>query len=145
MRHRKRGRKFGRKTAPRRALRRDVVKGLFTHGRITTTLARAKEFRSYAEKMITIAKKAAAAGAAGDRIEALNGYRRLLQELHDETIVARLIETIGPQYTDRPGGYTRVLRHANGRLGDNAPTALFELVDFVEQADAPVETEEASA
>ena len=87
MRHRKRGRKFGRKTDPRRALRRDVVKGLFTHGRITTTIARAKEFRPYAEKLITLGKKAAAARASGDQIEALNAYRRLIQELHDETVV----------------------------------------------------------
>ena len=71
MRHRKRGRKFGRKTDPRRALQRDIVKGLFTHGRITTTLARAKEFRPYAEKLITVGKKAAAARAAGDEVEAL--------------------------------------------------------------------------
>ncbi len=130
MRHRKSGRKFGRKTDPRRALRRDVVKALFRHGRITTTLAKAKEFRPYAEKMITIAKRGAAARAADDTITALNAYRRLLKELHDESIVAHLIEEIGPQFTDRPGGYTRILQHAKGRLGDNAPTALFELVTF---------------
>ena len=137
MRHRKRGRKFGRKTDPRRALRRDVVNSLFRHGRITTTLARAKEFRSYAEKMITIAKRGAAARAAGDTVTALNAYRRLLSELHDETMVAKLIEEIAPPFADRPGGYTRLLRHAKGRLGDNAPTALFELLTY-QAAPAPV-------
>ncbi len=144
MRHRKRGRKFGRKTDPRRALKRDVVNSLFLHGRITTTLARAKEFRSYAERMITIAKRGAAARAAGDRIAALTVYRRLLSELHDESIVVHLIDEIAPRFADRPGGYTRVLRFANGRLGDNAPTALFELVDH-EPAAAPAATDEASS
>jgi len=130
MRHRKRGRKFGLQTDQRRALRCHVVCALFRHGRIDTTLARAKDFRPYAEKLITIAKRGAAARAAGDAESALNAYRRLLQELHDEDVVARLIGEIGPVYADRPGGYTRILRHATGRLGDNAPVALFELVDF---------------
>ena len=129
MRHRKTGRKFGRQTSQRHALRRHVVCALFEHGRITTTVARAKEFRPFAEKMITVAKRGAAARAAGDDLTALNAYRRLLKDLHDETIVARLIEDIAPVYANRPGGYTRMLRHAHGRLGDNAPTMLFELVD----------------
>ena len=129
MRHRKSGRKFGRQTSQRHALRRHVVCALFEHGRITTTVARAKDFRPFAEKMITVAKRGAAARAAGDDVTALNAYRRLLKDLHDETTVARLIEEIAPIYANRPGGYTRILRHAHGRLGDNAPTALFELVD----------------
>ncbi len=129
MRHRKSGRKFGRQTSQRHALRRHVVCALFAHGRITTTVARAKDFRPFAEKMITIAKRGAAARAAGDDVIALNAYRRLLKDLHDETTVARLIESIAPIYADRPGGYTRMLRHAHGRLGDNAPTVVFELVD----------------
>ena len=144
MRHRKSGRKFGRQTSQRHALRRHVVCALFEHGRITTTVARAKDFRPFAEKMITVAKRGAAARAAGDDVTALNAYRRLLKDLHDETTVARLIEEIAPVYADRPGGYTRILRHAHGRLGDNAPTALFELVDRESIASGDAEVEEAT-
>lgn len=130
MRHRKRGRKLSRTSNQRNALKRHVVCALFEHGRITTTLTKAKEFRPYAERMITIARRAGAARAAGDAPTALTGFRRLLSELHDETIVTKLVQEIGPAFADRPGGYTRVLRHARGRLGDNAPTAVFELVNF---------------
>ena len=135
MRHRKRGRKFGRQTSQRRALKRHVVCALFQHGRIDTTLARAKDFRPFAEKLITIAKRGAAARRVGDKYTALTAFRRLLMELHDETIVTKLMDRIGPAYADRPGGYTRILRHATGRLGDNAPVALFELVDFVDEGE----------
>ena len=142
MRHRKTGRKFGRQTSQRHALRRHVVCALFEHGRITTTVARAKDFRPYAEKLITIAKRGAAARSAGDDVTALNAYRRLLKELHDEPTVARLIADIAPVYANRSGGYTRILRHAHGRLGDNAPTALFELVDRESIAGDEAEAEE---
>jgi len=67
----------------------------------------------------------------------------MLKELHDEDITSLLLSRIGPAFADRPGGYTRILRHAKGRLGDNAPTAVFELVDY--SADAEVEPEEAAA
>jgi len=130
MRHGNTGRKLGRKAAPRRALRRHVVCSLFTHGRIETTISKAKEFRPWAERMITIAKRGAAARAAGDTVTALNAYRRLIAELHDESVVVKLIEEIAPPFADRPGGYTRVLRTAKPRLGDNATTAVFELVSF---------------
>jgi large subunit ribosomal protein L17 len=130
MRHQVKGRKFGRKSGPRNALRRDVVNSLFRHGRITTTLPRAKEFRPWAERLITIAKKGAAARAKGEAIVALNAYRKLLSELHDETIVAKLVAEIGPLFADRPGGYTRVVRLTKVRKGDAAQTALFELVTY---------------
>jgi large subunit ribosomal protein L17 len=130
MRHQNKGRKFGRKSGPRNALRRDVVNSLFRHGRITTTLPRAKEFRPWAERMITVAKRAAAAKGAGDKVRALNAYRKLVAELHDEGIVAKLVAEIGPRFADRPGGYTRIVRIAKPRKGDAAPTAFFELVDF---------------
>jgi len=150
MRHRKSGRKFGRQTSQRHALRRHVTCALFEHGRITTTVARAKDFRPFAEKMITIAKRGAAARAAGDDITALNAYRRLLKDLHDETTVARLIEEIGPANANRPGGYTRMFRNAHGRLGDNAPTVIFELVEretiaVADDTEATDSTETASA
>ncbi len=149
MRHRKRGRKFGRKTDPRHALRRDVVNALFRHGRIVTTIAKAKEFRPWAERLITIARRGAAARAADDQATALNAYRRLLKDLHDERIVHALISDIGPRFADRPGGYTRIMRVARGRLGDNAPTVVFELVDYdpspayADVADSDTESESA--
>lgn len=130
MRHQVKGRKFGRKSGPRNALRRDVVNALFRHGRITTTLPRAKEFRPWAERMITVARRGAAAKASGDTVRALNAYRKLVSELHDESIVAKLVSEIGPAFADRPGGYTRIVRLAKVRKGDAAPTALFELVNF---------------
>jgi len=122
------GRKLGRKTGPRHALRRHVVGALFLHGRIETTISKAKEFRPWAERLITIAKRGAAARAAGDRVAALNVYRRLLAEIHDESLVVKLIEELGPRFADRPGGYTRILRKAKPRVGDNATTAVFELL-----------------
>jgi len=130
MRHQVKGRKFGRKSGPRNALRRDVVNSLFRHGRITTTLPRAKEFRSWAERMITVAKRGAAARGKKDAVTALNAYRKLLSELHDETIVAKLVAEIAPRFADRPGGYTRVVK-LGPRQGDAAPMAYLELVDYV--------------
>jgi large subunit ribosomal protein L17 len=144
MRHQSKGRKFGRKSGPRNALRRDVVNSLFRHGRITTTLPRAKEFRSWAERMITVAKRGAAARGKGDSIGALNAYRKLLSELHDETIVAKLVAEIGPAFADRPGGYTRVVRLTKVRKGDAAPTAIFELVNYEPAAAEPEESAAAS-
>src|SRR5262245_16924641 len=144
MRHQTKGRKFGRKSGPRNALRRDVVNSLFRHGRITTTLPRAKEFRPWAERMITIAKKGAAARGKGDAVTALNAYRKLLSELHDETIVAKLVAEIGPLFADRPGGYTRVVRLTKVRKGDAAPTALFELVTYEPPAPEAEESAKAS-
>jgi large subunit ribosomal protein L17 len=136
MRHKSKGRKFGRKSAPRNALKRDVVNALFRHGRITTTLPRAKEFRAYAERMITFGKRGAAAAKAGDKVRALNAYRRLVSELHDESIVAKIVSEIAPAFADRPGGYTRVVKLTKVRKGDAAPTALFELVNYEPAAPA---------
>ena len=141
MRHRKSGRKFGRKTGPRRALERGVVQGLFQHGRIITTLARAKEFRSPAEKLITLARRGNAARERGDKPGFLHCYRRAISELggnkQAQRLAKQLFDDIAPQFRDRSGGYTRVVRHWRGRLGDNAPQAVFELVGY--QPTAPAE------
>jgi large subunit ribosomal protein L17 len=142
MRHGNVGRKLGRKSAQRTALRRHIVTSLFRHGRIETTLPKAKEFRPWAERMITIAKRGAAARAAGDTNTALNAYKRLISELHDEPIVVKLVEEIAPQFADRPGGYTRILRTPKPRLGDSATTAVFELLSYDAEAAA---TERAAA
>lgn len=138
MRHRKTGRKFGRKSGPRRALERSIVQSLFLHGRIETTLAKAKEFRSPAEKLITLARRGVAARERGDGKGFLHCYRRAIAELGGNRIANRiakqLFEEIAPQFRDRNGGYTRVIRHWKGRLGDNAPRAIFELVGYTPAA-----------
>ena len=118
MRHRVRGRKFGRSMEHRIALKRNILKALFTHGRIVTTLAKAKEYRPYAEKMITLARE-----------KSLHRIRRAASLLgNDREVVRRLFDVIGPQFKDRPGGYTRILKLNKPRLGDNAPRAIWELV-----------------
>jgi len=134
MRHRKSGRKFGRKAAPRRALERGIVQSLFQHGRIVTTLAKAKEFRSPAEKLITLARRGNTAKERGDVPAFLHCYRQAVAELggnrQANAVTKQLFEEIAPQFRDRNGGYTRVIRHWKCRLGDAAPQAVFELVGY---------------
>ena len=141
MRHRKSGRKFGRKSGPRKALERSIVQSLFEHGRIVTTLARAKEFRSPAEKLITLARRGVAARERKDTPGFLHCYRRAIAELGGNRTAHRLAKTlfdeIAPQFRDRNGGYTRVIREWRGRLGDNAPVAVFELVGYEPAAAEP--------
>jgi large subunit ribosomal protein L17 len=138
MRHRKSGRKFGRKTGPRRALERSIVQSLFQHGRITTTLAKAKEFRSPAEKLITLARRGNVAKEKGDKPAFLHCFRQAVAELggnrQANRLARQLFDDIAPQFRDRSGGYTRVVRHWRGRLGDNAPQAVFELVGYTPAA-----------
>ena len=119
MRHRKTGRKLGRNSSHRKALGRNLVSSLFEHGRITTTVEKAKEYRQMAEKMITLAKT-----------RNLHNIRRAVSILQNKTVVKKLFEEIAPRYLDRPGGYTRILRLQKNRLGDNASQAVFELVGY---------------
>ena len=128
MRHRKKGRKFGRTAEHRTALKRNLLKALFTHGRITTTLAKAKEYRPEAERMITLAK-----------VRNLHRIRRAASLLgNDKTVVKKLFDEIGPAFQERPGGYTRILKLAKPRLGDGAPRAILELVGESERRAAAV-------
>lgn len=121
MRHRKHGKKLGRNSAHRIALKRNLVRSLFlsVDGReyIVTTKEKAKFAKPFAEKLITLAKE-----------KTLHNYRRGLQLLRDEDAVNVLFEKIGPRYRNRPGGYTRILRTANKRLGDRASQVLFGFV-----------------
>jgi len=119
MRHRRRGRHLGRTSAHRVAMRRNLVNNLFLVGRIKTTPAKAKEIRSMAEKLITMARKGG-----------LASFRRALALLDDKYIVRRLFKELAPRYTDRPGGYTRILHlpMSRNRLGDNAPQVIMELL-----------------
>ena len=117
MRHGDKQRKFNMPKSQRRALFANLTNALLTHEQITTTLPRAKELRSFADGMITFAKK-------GD----LNSRRLAAAFLRDEEVVAKLFSTLGPRYKDRNGGYTRVLK-SGFRYGDCAPMAIIELVD----------------
>ena len=95
----------------------NLASALFEHGRITTTEAKAKRLRPYAEHLITFGKR-------GD----LHARRQVLKRLTDKSVVHTLFADIGPRYADRPGGYTRILKLGN-RKGDNAPMAIIELVE----------------
>jgi large subunit ribosomal protein L17 len=97
----------------------NLVKSLIEHGRINTTLARAKEMRSLAERCVTYAKK-----------NDVHNRRLAYKVLQDRDLVKRLFEDIAPNYATRNGGYTRVLKAGN-RRGDNAPMAIIEFVDGV--------------
>lgn len=118
MRHNVSGRKLNRAPSHRRMLYRNLVTSLFRHERIQTTVPKAKEARSLAERLITYAK-------AGD----LNSRRQAAKKLNDPAVLKKLFEEIGPRYSERPGGYTRILRLGGTRRGDNAEVAILELVD----------------
>ena len=118
MRHRVRGRKLGRTTAHRKALFRNQLSALFTHERIITTLAKAKELRPMAERMVTLAGTGS-----------LPARRKVLTWVPDKVIVRRLFDEIAPRFTDRPGGYTRIMRLGR-RHGDGAEMAVIEFVDY---------------
>lgn len=117
MRHRKKGRKLSRTPAHRRATLRNLAANLLRHGRITTTTAKAKELRPFVERLITL-------GRRGD----LHARRLAISRLHDKVAVGALFEEVGPRFTERPGGYTRILKLGT-RRGDAAEMALIELVE----------------
>ena len=120
MRHRKAHRKLGRTSAHRKAMFRNMVTSLFEHERIVTTVEKAKEIRPIAEKMITLAKR-------GD----LNARRQALAYIRSKEIVAKLFDEIKEQYSDRNGGYTRIVK-TGSRQGDAASMAIIELVGYEE-------------
>ncbi len=121
MRHRKDHRRLGRKSEHRRALLRNLVTALFQYERIETTVAKAKETRRFAERMITFGKK-------GD----LAARRHVAAYIMKPEIVVKLFTTIAPWYAERNGGYTRIVRIGR-RLGDAGETAYLELVKSEEQ------------
>lgn len=109
-------RKLGRPTDHRDAMLRNLVTSLLRSGRIETTVTRAKETKRMADKMITLGKR-------GD----LHARRQALAYIYDEEVVKKLFDEIAPKYTERHGGYTRVLR-VGPRRGDGAEIAILELV-----------------
>lgn len=135
MRHRMAGKHLGRSVSHRLALRRNMTASLFEHGAIKTTEAKAKDLRRFAEKLITLARKGT-----------LHARRRVIAELQDwhrhefdenkdrrvkrkQTIVDKLFDEIAPRYVDRPGGYTRIIRLAERRIGDAGKQVLLQLVE----------------
>jgi large subunit ribosomal protein L17 len=116
MRHRVKGKKLSRDSAQRKALLRSLVTSFLEKERIRTTLAKAKATRPLAEKMITLAKK-----------NSLHSRRLALRYLYKREVVKKLFEEIGPRFSERPGGYTRIVK-IGPRGGDGAEMALLELV-----------------
>jgi large subunit ribosomal protein L17 len=126
MKHRKSGRKLGRTSSHRKALLRNLTTALFEHEQIRSTLPKCKELRSYAEKLITLAKRGDlhARRQAAKVIFGTNLHTRMKGK-HD--VLRKLFNEIGPRYADRNGGYTRVVR-ADIRKGDGAQMAYIQLV-----------------
>jgi large subunit ribosomal protein L17 len=122
MRHRVAGRKLKRSSGHRRALFSNLITELFRHRRITTTEAKARAVRSEAEKLITVAK-----GSLGKESDA-HERRQVLRTIGDQEVVKALFEDIAPEFKDRPGGYTRIIK-LGPRQGDAAPMAILELVE----------------
>jgi large subunit ribosomal protein L17 len=116
LRHGDKVKKLGRTAQHRLALMRNLTTSLFEHERIRTTLAKAKESRRFADRMITFAVKNTVAAR-----------REVGRDIHDKTVLKKLFDVIGPRFVGRPGGYTRVLR-LGPREGDGAEMALLELV-----------------
>lgn len=125
MRHQVAGYKLGRSKGARIALRRNLIKQLFTHERITTTRAKAEAIRGEAERMITIARRSSKAEDAGK----VHARRLIAARLGGgNEIVQKLFDEIAPRFAERPGGYTRMLK-LGPRLGDSAQMVMLELVE----------------
>jgi large subunit ribosomal protein L17 len=131
MRHRVAGKKLSRNTGQRKALRLALAIGLLSHGRITTTEAKADFVRGHVERLITLAKRGLAKSEDTKNPQAAVHARRIAASRlnNDRVLVQKLFDTIAPVYKDRPGGYTRIYKIAP-RKGDNAPQVLLELVDY---------------
>lgn len=136
MRHLRRIKRFNRTRSHRTALGRHIVGSLFRHGRIVTTVEKAKEFRRLAERLVTIAKRDP---------KSLHAYRRAISILQDKEIAKKLFTEIAPQFAERAGGYTRIVRMPRNRLGDNASQAIFELTIPREKKESAPKAEEAAA
>ena len=116
MRHNAKGRQLSRTSSHRRALLNNMATSLFAHGGVTTTVAKAKELRPFAEKLITLARR-------GD----LHSMRLVGEKIKDRETLGRLFKEIGPRFAARPGGYTRILKLGH-RSGDGADVARIELL-----------------
>ena len=115
MRHSNSGRKFSRTPSHRKAMLLNLARALLIHGRIRTTEMKAKDLRGVVEPLITLTKR-----------NDLHSRRLAYRDLNDHALVKHLFDNIGPVFKDVPGGYTRVLKLATPRKGDNAPMAIIE-------------------
>ena len=125
MRHLKAGRKFGRTSAHRKALFRNLVGALIERERISTTLAKAKELRGKVERTITLGKKGT-----------LHARRQAFKLAPQKEVVQKVFGDLADRYANRPGGYTRIIK-IGSRRGDNAPIVFIELVDREGETPAP--------
>ncbi len=127
------GPRLGGSPAHERLMLANLATSLFKHGRIQTTETKAKRLRPLAEQLITKAKR-------GD----LHARRRVLTVVRDKDVVFKLFDTIAPQYSNRNGGYTRIVK-TGPRKGDSAPMAIIELVEELEVAPPPAKKAAAKA
>jgi large subunit ribosomal protein L17 len=142
MRHRKRGRQLSRDTEHRIALRRNMAQSLFEHGQITTTLPKALEVQPFVEKLITRAKTD---NVANRRLVVSRLRDRRLTDADQEfvlnesgthrTVVQKLFADVAPQYADRQGGYTRIIKTARYRIGDGGDLVVLQLVGSEHEAE----------
>ena len=122
MRHRQSGRKLNRTSSHRKSLFKNMAQALLKHEQIVTTLPKAKELKRVVEKLITLGKR-------GN----LHSRRLAFNQIRDKDMVLKLFDNLAKRYSDRKGGYTRVLK-AGFRYGDAAPMAVIELIDRDENA-----------
>ena len=120
MRHKKKGRKLGRKVGNRRALLMNLACQLIIHKKIKTTDPKAKELRSFIEPLITLAKK-----------DSLHARRLVIKKIPNKNVVRILFKEIAPLFSDRPGGYTRITK-LGLRDNDRAPVSIIEFVESIE-------------
>ena len=129
MRHRIRGRQLSRDTEHRKAMRRNLVQSLFEHGKVRTTLPKAKEVRAMAEKLITLARTNTL--NARRRVISILQDRRLVdqdQEFTGQSVVQKLFSDLAPRFADRNGGYTRIIKLSDFRIGDAGDLVLLQLL-----------------
>lgn len=131
MRHGLSGRKFNRHSGHRKALLSNLAGSLIKHEQIKTTLPKAKDLRPYLEKLVTLARR-------GD----LHARRLVLARISDREAACKLLDSVAPRFTERNGGYTRIIKAGN-RYGDNAPMALIQFVDY--ECPAPVISDDDAA
>jgi len=131
MRHLKSGRKLNRTSAHRKALFRNLVTSLLQHESVQTTDAKAKELRSYADRIITLGKRGT-----------LHARRQALAFVRSASVVKKLFDDIAPRFQERPGGYTRVIK-LGARRGDAAPVSLVELTERSEAGKSEAERKRA--
>src|SRR6185437_6961005 len=127
--HMIRGRQLSRDTEHRAAMRRNLVQSLFEHGKVRTTLPKAKEVRAFAEKLITVARKKDL--TARRKVISMMRDRRLVdeeQEFTGKTVVQKLFDEVAPQFADRAGGYTRIIKTSKYRIGDGGTLVLLQLL-----------------